>query len=139
MNAGLQALKQEIFASWTYLDVLALAMAKTKGRRFSADPQLWNQLVANFQERFEGEAPELLQDVYFDLRRPGMPYSGQVEAFFRVMAGSGALSLGNPSYQVYEMSNKAKEDIASSQGPVLKEFESKIDEMAEEIERTMAL
>lgn len=134
MAGSLEALKQRLLSSWTYLDVLALAMAKADGTRFVADPQKWNQVVADLKRRIQGNAPKLLEGVFFDWRDPGAPYSEQVEGFFRVMARSRSLSLGNPAYEVYEMKPQAKKDIADNQGPLLREYENIIDEMASEID-----
>jgi hypothetical protein len=139
MAIGVQELKRQLFASWTYLDVLALAMAKTSGNRFSADPGKWNQIIADLQARFESEVPELLERVYFDFRKPDMPYSEQVETFFRVMGGAGALSLGNPAFKTYFMSPKAKQDIMNTQGPALQDYNKWIEEIASEIQREMVL
>src|SRR5215218_10463057 len=98
-------LQDRLQKSWTYLDVLALALAEADGRQFDTDRAKWNHLVADLQERF----PRLLADIYFDRRDPETLYSEEVSDFLRFMIRSGVFE--NPTFRVYEMSEPTKEAV----------------------------
>ena len=118
----------------TYQDVLAVALATTTSTKFDADPERWQQVIADFQERFQQDEPSLLEGVRFRRYGPYAPYSEEVEGFFRVMARSGLLSLGNPSYEVYEMTPDIKSAILASHSALLQEHGSVIAELAKDID-----
>ena len=88
-------LREEMRSEFSYLDVLALALARSGVHTFTGDSERWSEVVRNLREAF----PDLLDGIWFTERG----YSEQLEDFFRVMARSGSLSFANPRYERIDM------------------------------------
>lgn len=116
-------LRSELRDRYSYLDVLALAVARAGATEFSTDPLAWASKIHALRDQF----PDLLAGVWFTERG----YSEEIDAFFRIMARSGSFSFANPRYDRFELTEAAKADIEKEVTPVLAEHSAAIDAIAQ--------
>lgn len=129
-------LREGLSSLWNHVDVLAQALARARGTRFTTDLSEWNTLVFGFKE----ENPDLFRDVFFDINDPWPPYSQQVEGALAVMRRSGALIMwidGNRG--IYEMTPGIKTDLIKNCPPALRDSNDVIERMARLIDENLAV
>ena len=102
-ESAMQQLRREMTTQYSYLDVLALALAESRVLTFTGDSKRWSLVVREMRDKH----PQLLSGIWFSER----DYSEQLEDFFRVMARAGVLSFANPRYERIEMAPEAAEHI----------------------------
>jgi hypothetical protein len=110
-GATLESVRQQLSTRFSYLDVLALAMADSGVEQFTGDSSRWGLLVRELRAAY----PELLNGIWFSERG----FSEELEDFFRVMARSGFLSFANPSYERIDLKREARESIQNRVPPAL--------------------
>lgn len=110
----------------SFLDVLALALAKTGGGTFTGDSRRWSQTVRELRD----EHGDLLSGIWFSERG----YSEQLEDFFRVMARSGILSFANPRFERITMSKDAVKSLTDGASAALEKHTADIDKIAKRLE-----
>ncbi|MDO8269094.1 MAG: hypothetical protein Q7T54_00280 [Candidatus Levybacteria bacterium] len=103
----------------TYIDVLALATARTSNTKFHADTFSWAKAIQEGQKEAVGVDPEFLADLHFEEFREGYLWSDQVHAFLNIMGKSGAIEVGSPRYKIRVFDQKAKEDFLANVDPRL--------------------
>lgn len=103
-DRAIDQLRREIATQYSYLDVLALALAKSGVETFTGDSTRWSEAIREMRDEY----PQLLSGIWFSERG----YSEQLEDFFRVMARAGALSFANPRYERIDMAPEAASLIA---------------------------
>ncbi len=122
---AIDQLRRDMATDYSYLDVLALALAKTNVTTFTGDSVQWSKVVRALRHEY----PELLEGIWFSERG----YSEQLEDFFRVMARSGALSFANPRYERMTMSPDAARHIREGAPSALQQQGGVIDAIAERL------
>ena len=121
-ESAIEQLRREMTTEYSYLDVLALALAKSGATEFTGDSKRWSEIVREMRSRY----PRLLSGIWFSERG----YSEQLEDFFRVMARAGALSFANPRYERIDMPREAVERIVAGAPGALEEHEESILDIA---------
>ena len=121
-ETAIDQLHRELAADYSYLDVLALALAKCEVETFSGDSTLWSSVVRDLRADY----PDLLEGIWFTERG----YSEQLEDFFRLMARSGVLSFANPRYERIDFAPGAAKHIAEGAPSSLQDHEEAIAHMA---------
>ena len=124
-RSAIEQLRHEIATQYSYLDVLAVAVAKSGVQAFTGDSLRWSEAVREMRDKY----PELLSGVWFSERS----YSEQLEDFFRVMARAGALSFANPRYERIDMAPEAAALIIEDAPQVLEEHAEAIRDIAERL------
>ncbi len=119
---AIEQLRREMATQYSYLDVLALALAKSGVTAFTGDSKRWSEIVQEVRSKYPG----LLAGIWFSERG----YSEQLEDFFRVMARAGALSFANPRYERIDMPREAAERIVEGAPDALREQEESILDIA---------
>ena len=119
---AIDLLRFEMENQFSYLDVLALAMAKSGATDFTGDSTRWSEVVREMRRKH----PNLLSGIWFSERG----YSEQLEEFFRVMARAGALSFPNPRYERICMDEDTVKRIVEGAPSALREQEEDIEEIA---------
>ena len=117
-RSAIEQLRHEIATQYSYLDVLAVAVAKSGVQAFTGDSLRWSEAVREMRDKY----PELLSGVWFSERG----YSEQLEDFFRVMARAGALSFANPRYERIDMASEAARLIKEGAPEALHDHEEPI-------------
>lgn len=102
-ESAIDQLRREMASEYSYLDVLALALAESRVETFTGDSTLWSSVVRDLRDDY----PDLLGGIWFTERG----YSEQLEDFFRVMARAGALSFANPRFERIDMAPEAAKHI----------------------------
>ena len=102
-ESAIEKLRHEMTTEYSYLDVLALALAESGVTTFTGDSMRWSRVVREMRDKY----PDLLSGIWFSERG----YSEQLEDFFRVMARAGALSFANPRYERIDLASEAVERI----------------------------
>lgn len=134
------ALRERIFSSWNYIDVLALAVAKAGSTHFTANLSEWTRAIFDLKEQTKDRAPELLRDIFFDRDEPFSIYSREVEGFLAVMRRSGVLiSWTSGAHMTYEMPRSTKVEFVKGRNPLSKDYGSVIDEMARFIDEKLGI
>ena len=121
-KSAIEQLRRQMTTQYSYLDVLALALAKSGVTAFKGDSERWSEIVREARSKY----PQLLSGIWFSERG----YSEQLEDFFRVMARAGALSFANPRYERIDMSPEAAERIVAGAPQALEEHEESILDIA---------
>ena len=121
-DSAIDQLHRELAAEFSYLDVLALALAQCDVEQFTGDSTLWSSVVHDLRTDY----PDLLEGIWFTERG----YSEQLEDFFRVMARSGVLSFANPRFERIDLAPGAAERITAGAPSSLQDHEDAISEMA---------
>lgn len=103
---------------WTYVDVLALAVAQAEAKEFTRDRLAWHALIEKLQVDIK-DNPQLLGDITFDTRRRSEHFSDEVDIFLNIMIGSEALVLMPRSYAI---SQRARDQIIALQGGTLAKY-----------------
>ncbi len=117
-ESAIDQLRREMTTRYSYLDVLALALAKSEVQAFTGDSLRWSEAVREMRAKY----PELLSGIWFSERG----YSEQLEDFFRVMARAGALSFANPRYERIDMAPEAPRLIEEGAPEALRDHEEPI-------------
>ena len=125
VESALQKLRREMTNQYSYLDVLALALANSGVLAFTGDSKQWSAVVREMRDKY----PELLSGIWFSER----DYSEQLEDFFRVMARAGVLSFANPRYERIDMAPDAAAHIRTSAVQALKEHTDAIRDIADSL------
>ena len=121
-ESAIDQLRHEMAAEYSYLDVLALALAESGVETFTGDSTRWSSVVYDLRNQY----PELLQGIWFSERG----YSEQLEDFFRVMARAGALSFVNPRFERIIMDREAARHITDGAPAALRNQEEPIRNIA---------
>lgn len=101
---------KELFASsWTYHDVLALALAESRCARWTDDHGRWCGAI----ECLQATHHTLLGDIAFDRRRLPSLSSADIEGFIRTMTRSGAFEW--TTGRAYIMTERARTSIQNGQ------------------------
>ena len=124
-ESALQQLRREMTTQYSYLDVLALALATSHVLAFTGDSMRWSTVVREMRDKY----PRLLSGIWFSER----DYSEQLEDFFRVMARAGALSFANPRYERIDMAPGAAEHIKAGAAEALAAHAEAIRDIAEHL------
>ena len=119
---AIDQLRREIATRHSYLDVLALALARSGIQAFTGDSTRWAVAVREMRDKY----PRLLSGIWFSERG----YSEQLEDFFRVMARAGALSFANPRYERIDMPPEVATLILRGAPQSLEEHKESIGEIA---------
>ena len=121
-ESAIDQLRREMAAEYSYLDVLALALAKSDIETFTGDSVRWSTVIRDLRTQY----PELLRGIWFSERG----YSEQLEDFFRVMARAGVLSFANPRYERIDLAPGAAEHIREGAPSSLRDQEEPISDIA---------
>lgn len=124
-DGALAQLLDQMETEYSYLDVLALALAESGVETFTGDSVRWSTVIRDLR----GEYPELLHGIWFSERG----YSEQLEDFFRVMARAGVLSFANPRYERINLARDAAAHIKEGAPSSLQEHEEHIGRIAERL------
>ena len=127
---GLDELKSELESSYSYLDVLAWAVARTEIHNLVADSRRWSEVIRALCD----EHPDLLGGVWFSERG----YSEQLEDFFRVMARAGVFSFANPRYERIEITPEVRESVIAHVPEALRPYEDEVDAIANRLKEQLA-
>lgn len=117
-DSAIDQLRKRLEARHTFLDVLALALARTGGRTFTGDSRCWSKAIHELRD----EHRDLLSGIWFSERE----YSEQLEDFFRVMARAGILSFANPRFERITMSEEAAISLMDGAPKSLVDYEDEI-------------
>ena len=121
---------------WTYIDIMATALAMVPERRLYAADEKWN---AAWEEILESdEAKKLLPEVTFACRDPYPALSEEVEVLRRVLQRASVLSLGNPRYSYFSVDPKARQEILEENRQLRQAYPSQLAAMAEVLKRELA-
>lgn len=121
-RSAIEQLRHEIATQYSYLDVLAVAVAQSGVQAFTGDSLRWSKAVREMRDKY----PKLLSGVWFSERG----YSEQLEDFFRVMARAGALSFANPRYERIDMAPEVAKLIVEDAPAALEEHAEPIRDIA---------
>ena len=123
-DSALAQLRRQMETEYSYLDVLALALAESDVETFTGDSVRWSAVIRDLREQH----PELLHGIWFSERG----YSEQLEDFFRVMARAGVLSFANPRFERIDMAPEAAKHIVEGAPSSLRDHED-INRIAERL------
>jgi hypothetical protein len=114
--------------SWSYVDVMATALALLPDVKLVAADKTWNKAWQRVIA--EPDLKALLPDVWFEDRAPYPALSDQVESLRRVLLRSGVLSLGNPRYTFFSIETEAKASIQRANQELLNSERGRLEKMA---------
>lgn len=121
-DSAMAQLKEQLKTEYSYLDVLALALAESGIPTFTGDSTRWSRVILELRDNH----PTLLQGIWFTERG----YSEQLEDFFRVMARAGALSFANPRFERIDMAPETATTIKAGAPAALQDHKAAIQAMA---------
>ena len=139
VESGLEELKKRLMEDWSYPDVVALAVARSKSSQFTSWVTRWSEVMWEFRQLTNGAAPELTEDIYFDLRDPNAPLSLEVEGLLAGFRRSGVFFRPYPGQGVYMITPEARQSIRDGQSLVLKRYEGQIAILTGMIDQKLAV
>jgi hypothetical protein len=116
-------------APWTFLDVMATAIALVPEPKLLASDKSWN--LAWQRITSDPDLAALLPEVDFEDRSPYPPLSDQVETLRRILRRSSVLSLLNPRYLYFSIEDEAKESIKRTNQILLDREGERLQRMAD--------
>lgn len=140
-NKKMKELKERLFEDTSYLDVFALSMARTESTLFKTDIGLWNEFFFSVTEEFETTAPEIFDEIIFDITNTNSPWSSQVGGFLTSMLGSGSLNRWTTvgAASIFEMPDNAKKSIEEGQQKPLEDHNEMIAAIAKKFDDNLGI
>ena len=133
MASDIQVIKERLKNFTTYVDVFALALARSSKTHFRADTNSWASVMYKVCQEHKTRLP-LLREVSFSERPPLAHQSDQVYELIAVLAKAGELSLPNPQFEHIAIDEPRKERIRNAIGDRLAEYNDVIGEITKIIE-----
>ncbi len=117
-----------------YIDVLRWALGRSDQSRFSGDTTAWHRFVLRAKDQY----PELFKYVTFDQRDPERPYSEQAEHALHVLAQSGIVTKGNPSFRFMWMDDEQRRAALERNQARLADYEMVVTNLAALVPKELA-
>jgi len=121
----------------TFDDIFALALANTKGDRFTSDSKKWHQALYDVCQKYQDEIPAL-QEVFFENRSYLPPQTNEFYQLISILSTSGLLTLPNPTYGFIQMTRPQKKRAKALEENLLEEYKDQIADIAQMLQERLA-
>jgi len=138
MSVQREKLIEELRASKSYEDIIALALARSRQTRFSADTHQWCEVLFELGQRYSEQIPEL-KSLRFSERPPLPPQTDQVYELFTFLARAREASFPNPQFKFLLVSEEEKTRISQAIGDSLKRYDPMMDDVVRILEEKLAV